>query len=211
MLSRAGEVVAVEFDSGLARKLPGQFPGKSLKVVNSDILSFDLYNLPNDYVVVGNIPYYITNKIVRKFTEVSHKPKIAVFLVQKEVAQRLAADSGEMSIVSVAAQSDYEVTLGPVVLAESFTPPPKVNSQVVIMRRRIDSLVPEEIRNDFFRVVKAGYSRKRKKLRSSLSGGLVMEKEDIEQFLKLAGISVNARAQELSIEDWRHLTEAIYD
>src|SRR5690242_3994359 len=91
LLRRAWKVVAVEFDSDLADKLPAQFPGKNLQVVQQDILSFDLDQLPENYVVVANVPYYITSKIVQKLMTAANKPRTAVLLVQKEVAQRIAA------------------------------------------------------------------------------------------------------------------------
>ena len=206
LLARAGRVIAVEFDADLARKLPGQFPGKNLTVVNQDILSYDFSGLPDDFIVVGNIPYYITNKIVRKVSEGPIRPKVAVLLVQKEVAERLAAGPGEMSLLSISAQVFHEVSLGPVVLRGAFTPPPKVDSQVVILRHRDQPLVPAEDQKEFFRVVKAGFSARRKKLRSSLAGGLGIDKPAVEELLIRAGISSNTRAQELSIDDWKRLT-----
>ncbi|MGB3023653.1 MAG: 16S rRNA (adenine(1518)-N(6)/adenine(1519)-N(6))-dimethyltransferase RsmA [Candidatus Saccharimonadales bacterium] len=205
LLARAGRVIAVEFDADLARKLPGQFPGKNLTVVNQDILSYDFSGLPDDFIVVGNIPYYITNKIVRKVSEGPIRPKVAVLLVQKEVAERLAAGPGEMSLLSISAQVFHEVSLGPVVLRGAFTPPPKVDSQVVILRHRDQPLVPAEDQKEFFRVVKAGFSARRKKLRSSLAGGLGIDKPAVEELLIRAGISSNSRAQELSIDGWKRL------
>jgi 16S rRNA (adenine1518-N6/adenine1519-N6)-dimethyltransferase len=88
LLARAGRVVAVEFDTELARKLPGQFPGKNLEVIHQDILQFDTYNLPVGYKVVANVPYYITSKIIQHLSESSNPPKTMVLLVQKEVAER---------------------------------------------------------------------------------------------------------------------------
>ena len=202
LLSRAGRVVAVEYDEQLARKLPGQFPGKNLEVVHRDILQFDLTNLPSDYKVVANVPYYITSKIVQLLSEATNPPSLIVLLVQKEVAQRLAAGPGDYSISAIAAQVFHEVTLGEIVPAELFTPPPKVDSQVVIMRRRAEPLVPESDQTDFFRLVKAGFSAKRKKLRSSLAGGLQLEKADIERLLARADVSPDARAEDLTIEQW---------
>ena len=206
LLARAGRVIAVEYDEDLARKLPAQFPGKNLTVVNQDILSYDFSGLPDDFIVVGNIPYYITNKIVRKVSEGPHRPSIAVLLVQKEVAERLAAGPGDMSLLSVSAQVFHEVSLGPVVLHDKFTPPPKVDSQVVILRRRETSLVPVDQQKAFFRLVKAGFSSRRKKLRSSLAAGLAISKPDAEAMLLRANISPDARAQELAIEQWNILT-----
>lgn len=209
LLDRAAQVVAVEFDAELARKLPGQFPGKQLTVHHQDILQFDLRTLPTDYVVVANVPYYITSKIVQLLTSSSNPPRQIALLVQKEVAERLAAQPGNMSILSVASQIGYEVTLGPIVGAEWFTPPPKVDSQVAVLTRRPEPLVSLQEQKSFFRVVKAGFSERRKKLRSALSGGLALEKTEVDTLLERAGLSPEARAQELTIEDWKRLSEAL--
>ena len=205
LLARANSVTAVEFDADLARKLPGQFPGKRLTVVNQDILQFDLNQLPKNYKVVANVPYYITSKIVEKLMTVENKPSIAVLLVQKEVAERIAAEAGNMSILSVSVQIFAEAELDIEVPRQFFTPPPKVDSQVVVLRTRDNPLITSEDQRDFFRIVKAGFSAKRKKLRSSLSGGLGIDKSVAEELLKNAGISPDARAEDLSIDNWRQM------
>lgn len=207
LLRRAGSVTAVEFDKDLATKLPGQFPGKSLTVINHDILTFDLDALPQGYVVVANVPYYITSKIVQKLMTATNKPRAAVLLVQKEVAERIAAKPGDMSILAISAQVYAEATLGIEVPKEFFTPPPKVDSQVVILQTRHTPLVAESDEKEFFRLVKAGFSAKRKKLRSSMSGGLGIGKTQAEELLQQAGISPDARAEDISIEQWYALTE----
>ena len=205
LLARANSVIAVEFDADLARKLPGQFPGKKLTVVNQDILQFDLNQLPKNYKVVANVPYYITSKIVEKLMTAENKPSVAVLLVQKEVAERIAAEAGNMSILSVSVQIFAEAELDIEVPRQFFTPPPKVDSQVVVLRTRNNPLITPEDQRDFFRIVKAGFSAKRKKLRSSLSGGLRIDKIVAEELLKNAGISPDARAEDLAIEDWKRL------
>ena len=205
LLARANSVTAVEFDTDLARKLPGQFPGKKLNVVNQDILQFDLNQLPKNYKVVANVPYYITSKIVEKLMTAENKPSVAVLLVQKEVAERIAAEAGNMSILSVSVQIFAEAELDIEVPRQFFTPPPKVDSQVVVLRTRNNPLITPEDQRDFFRIVKAGFSAKRKKLRSSLSGGLGIDKSAVEELLKNAGISPDARAEDLAIEDWKRL------
>ena len=205
LLDRANSVTAVEFDADLARKLPGQFPGKKLTVVNQDILQFDLNQLPKNYKVVANVPYYITSKIVEKLMTAENKPSIAVLLVQKEVAERIAAEAGNMSILSVSVQIFAEAELDIEVPRQFFTPPPKVDSQVVVLRTRDNLLIIPEDQRGFFRIVKAGFSAKRKKLRSSLSGGLGIDKSVAEELLKNAGISPDARAEDLAIEDWKRL------
>jgi 16S rRNA (adenine1518-N6/adenine1519-N6)-dimethyltransferase len=210
LLRRSNKVVAVEFDDELARKLPAQFPGKNLEVINSDILSFDLSTMSEDYAVVANVPYYITSKIVQLLMTAKNKPRISVLLVQKEVAQRLAAKPGDMSILAISAQLFADVTLGNIVPAAFFTPPPKVDSQVVILRTRQDSYLTDVDESNFFKLVKAGFSEKRKKLRSSLSGGLSITKEEAEDFLQKAEINKDVRAEALSIDDWVRLTKVVY-
>ena len=209
LLRRSKRVTAVEFDNELARKLPAQFPGKDLRVINSDILSFDLSSMPVGYKVVANVPYYITSKIVQLLMTAENKPAVAVLLIQKEVAERLAAKPGDMSILAVSAQIFADVSLGNVVPAEFFTPPPKVDSQVVILHTRSQSILGDLSEKEFFRVVKAGFSAKRKKLRSSLAGGLGVAKDQAMSYLELAGIDADQRAEDLSINDWMNLTKVI--
>lgn len=209
LLARASRVIAVEFDESLAAKLPKQFPGKNLTVVNEDILSFDLSQLPAQYTVVANVPYYITSKIIQLLSETSNPPKTTVLLVQKEVAERIVSPKGASSTLSVAAQVFHEVSLGPVVAAEYFTPPPKVDSQVVVMKRRANPLIDQSQQKSFFKLVRAGFSERRKKLRSSLAGSLSVSKDSIDSALKHAGIPPDARAQELTIEQWKKLQDII--
>ena len=211
LLRRAKQVVSVEFDEELARKLPGQFAGKQLTVVHSDILHYDTSSLPKGYKVVANVPYYITSKIIQKCMTDKNRPGRVVLLVQKEVAERVAALPGEMSILAVSAQLYADVWLGDVVPAELFTPPPKVDSQVVVLQPKEVELPGGISEKQFFRIVKAGFGAKRKKLRSSLSGGLAISKSDVEQLLRKAGISPDVRAEALSVDDWRRLAELYYN
>lgn len=209
LLRRAGSVIAVEFDSQLAAKLPGSFPGTNLTVHHEDILQFNLDALPRDYVVVANVPYYITAKIIQRLVEADNPPKRAVLLVQKEVAQRLAAQPGAMSVLAVATQLSFSVSLGNIVPPELFTPPPKVDSQVVILERRDQPLIAVDEAPALLRVVKAGFGERRKKLRSSLSGGLRLSKSAVDDALLRSGIALEARAQELSIAQWRELMQRL--
>lgn len=209
LLKRAKRVVAVELDEDLAKKLPGQFPGASLEVINQDILKFDLRTLPKNYVVVANVPYYITSKIIRMLTTAANKPRTIVLLVQKEVAERIAAEPGDMSILAVSAQLYSEVRLGAVVPAAFFTPPPKVDSQVVVLQIRPAPLISSSQEKEFFRIIKAGFSAKRKKLRSSLASGLQLPKTLIESALIGVGASADNRAEQLSLEQWIDLQRSL--
>lgn len=207
LLRQGAKVVAVEFDPELARKLPGQYPGKDLTVVHEDILHFDLGSLPRGYKVVANVPYYITSKIVERLMTADNKPSLAVLLVQQEVAERLAAKPGDMSTLAVSAQIYADVSLGAKVGREYFTPPPKVDSQVVVLRTRPAPLVPPEDERALFRVVKAGFANRRKKLRSSIAAGLSMTKPQAEELLRHANIDPELRAEDLSIAQWLRLAK----
>ncbi len=210
LLRRAEKVVAVELDDELVAKLPGQFPGTSLEVIHQDILDFDLSVLPKNYVVVANVPYYITSKIIQLLLSSTNKPRQIVLLIQKEVAERLAAEPGNMSILAISAQIFSEVSLDQEVPARFFTPPPKVDSQVVVLKTRQESLIKEVDEKEFFRLVKAGFSAKRKKLRSSLSAGMGISKSETEVLLAKAQIDPDVRAEALSINDWVRLTKIVH-
>ena len=204
LLSRAGKVIAVELDSELAAYLR-TINNEKLEIIQGDILKFDLTQLPAGYKVVANIPYYLTSNLVRILSESTNRPELAVLLVQKEVAERLAAAPGRMSLLSVSAQLYFQTVTGPVVSAKLFQPPPKVDSQVIILKQRKKPLFDDLNSKMFFQVVKAGFSSRRKKLRGSLAAGLGMDKAAADKLLEAAGISGDLRAQNLDLEDWHKL------
>jgi len=202
LVKRAGRVIAVEFDANLARDLPGRVPADNLEIIQQDILSLDFTRLPHDYKVVANIPYYLTSNLIRILSETSNPPSLAVLLVQKEVAERVAAQPGSMSILSVTAQYFWEVTLGKLVPAELFTPPPKVDSQIISLHYRQQARFADVDSKDFFRLVKAGFSQRRKTLLNSLSGGLQLDKPTVKLLCESVGIDPARRAQTLSLDEW---------
>lgn len=202
LVKKTKKVVAVEIDTALATKLP---KAPNLEIVQQDILKFDLTILPTNYKVVANIPYYLTSNLIRVLSESTKPPSLMVLLVQKEVAERIAAQPGQMSVLAVATQLYYQPKLGQIVPARLFVPPPKVDSQVIILGRQPELLFPNIDIKKFFRIVKAGFSERRKKLRSSLAGGLGLSKERVDELLKQAKINPDARAQELSLEQWHSL------
>ncbi|MDB5166459.1 MAG: putative Ribosomal small subunit methyltransferase [Candidatus Saccharibacteria bacterium] len=199
------QVVAVEFDSALAKALPSVVPADNLQVVESDILRFDYTALPPDYKVVANIPYYLTSNLIRQLSETSNQPRTAALLVQKEVAQRVAAKPGDMSLLSVTAQYYWNVSVGMLVPAKLFTPPPKVDSQILILERRDGPLFDDVDVRRFFRLVKAGFSERRKTLLNSLSGGLRLDKPTVQNLLDASGIEARLRPQNLSLENWHDI------
>ena len=138
--------------------------------------------------------------------EGANPPSVMALLVQKEVAERIVAKPGQMSILAVSVQFYAEVALSRVVPAALFTPPPKVDSQIIQIMRRERPLFEDVETNLFFKIVRAGFSEKRKKLRSSLSGALAVSKELVDEWLEKSGIDSNARAQELRLQQWHDLT-----
>lgn len=202
LLKRFSKVVAVEFDEQLARNLPKSFPGKNLEVIHGDILSADVPGLvgTENYVVVGNIPYYITSPIIRQMIALSPAPRRIVLLMQKEVAERVAADAGSQSLLSLMTQNCAEAELGPVVRAAEFTPPPKVDSQVLVLT----PLDEPQIKTEVFQLIRRGFSNPRKKLSANLANAQ-MGKADWETTLVDEGINPNARAEDLSLWDWENL------
>ena len=204
LTAKAGRVIAVELDQKLADMLTDEIEVTNLKVVNMDILSFDLNELPTNYKVVANIPYYLTSNLIRILSESANPPELMILLVQKEVAERLAASPGQMSLLSVSAQLYYKPRLGQVVPAGLFEPPPKIDSQVIIMRRQ-PPIFQDLDTKVFFRLVKAGFAGRRKKLRGSLAAGLGVDKTEADKLLEKAGIDGDLRAQNLSLDDWHKL------
>jgi len=212
LLARGARVTAVEFDTPLAEQLQTNVEKAgvatdNLTVVHEDILQFDLTQLPAGYKLVANIPYYLTSNLIRVMTESANPFDTAAILIQKEVAERVVAGPGQMSLLSVSAQFYCEASLGALVPAELFTPPPKVDSQVLVLKYRAEPLFEVVQPKQFFRLVKAGFSQKRKTLVNSLSGGLAISKDQARQLLGAADIAENTRAQALSLDDWYALYE----
>lgn len=205
LVSHVKKVVAIEFDEELYRQLPSRVVADNLSVVHADCLTFDYATLPAGYKVIANIPYYLTSNLLRVLSESPNPPSVIALLVQKEVAERVASNPGQMSLLSVSVQLYYQASLGAVVPAYLFTPPPKVDSQIIILIKRKTPLFAQLDTNQYFRIVKAGFSQRRKKLRSSLSAGLRISKDQVNQLLVDSDIDPNSRPQELSLAQWHHI------
>ncbi len=204
ILSCGAKLLALEFDKTLIPDLENRF-GHEASIEHGDIRQFNLTRLPAGYKIVSNIPYYLTANLLRLLTETVNKPAIAVLLIQKEVAQRVAASPGQMSVISVAVGLYYQVSLGQLVPAKLFEPSPKVDSQVLIIKARKKPLFVNIDERRYLSIAKAGFSNKRKTLLNALSGGLRLSKEPVSQWLQIANISPQSRAQELSMNDWHKL------
>jgi 16S rRNA (adenine1518-N6/adenine1519-N6)-dimethyltransferase len=215
LVHAAGRVLAVELDDGLAAALAERLASfDNATVVNDNILGVDLAGLlggrngPPAYKVVANLPYYVTSPVLRHFLEAPPRPVRMVLMVQREVADRIAARPGRMSLLSVSVQLYGDPEVVRVVPSASFHPPPEVDSAVL----RIDVL-PEPrvvVRDEaaFFDVVRAGFSASRKQLANSLAQGLDTPKAEVLLLLAAAGIGASRRAESLSLEEWADLHEA---
>lgn len=205
LVAQGAHVTALEYDAALAQNLRTKYKGMpAVDIVEGDVRKYDFAAMSGNYKIVANIPYYLTANLFRALIDTAHKPEIVALLVQKEVAERVTARPGKLSFLAVALQLHYEVSAGEIVLAQLFTPPPKVDSQVVIMRQREEPLFPGVDIADLLLLVKAGFSERRKKLKTSLKTGVGRE-VDTTSLLEHAGIPAAARAQELSLEQWHAL------
>jgi len=211
LLEHGADTLALEFDHEAIKPLQKRFARQlniQVSIEEGDIRSFNFARMPEGYKIVANIPYYLTANLFRKLIDTEHKPAIASLLVQKEVAQRVTAKPGQMSFVAVALQLFYEARAGDIVPAYLFEPPPKVDSQVLILTRRAEPLFPNLDIDKFFNLVKTGFSERRKKLKTSLKSGVGTEVNTQDMLIK-ARISPDARAQELSLEQWHDLYLAL--
>ena len=196
-------VSAVEFDERLATNLPKSFPGKDLSVINEDFLKFDLDSIKEPYVVAGNIPYYITSPIIMKLLQAKNQPENIVLLIQKEVAERVVAGPGKHTVLSLSVQNLADVELGPVVKKDFFTPPPKVDSQVVIMRPKSAPAISDEA----LELAKRAFSAPRKKLVKNLSSFYSVN--SLKSALEELGLSLDSRPSDPALTTWQKLYEIL--
>lgn len=201
----AGKVVAVETDHVLAELLRRDAPA-NLEVVEQDILGFDFSQLPRGYKLIANIPYYLTSKIFRLAIENPNPPQLLSVLIQKEVAERIVARPGQLSLLALSVQYYGEAEIVRMVERHKFWPAPEVDSAV--LRVRYTGPAFEADAHNLFRLMKAGFGEKRKQLKNSLAGGLNLSAERTINLLEGAAIAPTARAQELSLADWQRLYEA---
>ncbi len=208
----ARAVVAVEVDAAMVSILRAEITAPNFRLVHADILSVQpaavlANNLPDfspgdDYVVVANVPYYITSGIIRHLLENEYPPRRTVLTIQKEVAQRIIAKPGKMSVLAVSVQFYGTPTLCHTIPASAFTPAPNVDSAVLRIDRHTVPPLPVDDPRAFFRVVKAGFSQKRKQLKNALAAGLHRPQAEIVARLEAVGIDPRRRAETLSLAEW---------
>ena len=208
----AEDVVAVELDQNLLPPLRAVLaPYQNVRLIQGDILKLSPQELiaENKYLVVANIPYYITSAVIRHLLEQEPKPRRIALTVQKEVAQRICAEPGDMSLLALSVQIYGKPRIAAHIPAEAFYPAPKVNSAVLVVDIYPDPLIEGELLETFFKLIKAGFSQKRKTLRNSMSSGLHISPAQAAELLTHTGIDPQRRAETLSIEEWEHLSKNI--
>ncbi len=206
-----GKVIAVELDDKLSEVLRIGLLAQGIKnveVVNGDILKSPLSPfVKGGFKIVANLPYNITSIFLRKFFEIENKPELMVLLLQKEVAERICAKPGKMSLLAVSVQFYARPEIIKIVPKESFWPKPEVDSAMVKIITNPPGPLYQggKFEKDFFQLVKFGFSAKRKMLKNNLAAGFRLEANEAEARIKQAGFNPRARAQELSVDDWLKL------
>lgn len=211
LAARAGKVIAIELDARLADYLRRQFASTNVVIVHGDALAVDYAGLTGGqpYQVVANLPYSVATAIIERLLSDQHPPERLVVMVQREVAERLAARPPDMALLSVGAQFYATPRIAFRIGAGAFVPPPKVESAVIVLERREETPLPREEHARFFRVVRAGFAQRRKRLANALAAGLGLPKEDVESALAAAGIDPDRRAENLGLEEWLRLYQAL--
>ncbi len=201
LVQRTNHVIVVERDHRFVSVLRSQFPGAT--VVEEDFLSYDLSRLSN-YKVVANLPYYVTSKIIHALLNTDSPPRSITVLVQKEVAERIVARPGQMSVLAFSVQYYGQPKLIDIVPASSFWPAPEVDSAILHIDIRSQPAFNADVKS-LFKLVKAGFSERRKMLKNSLAGGLRLDSDTVSTLLIKSSLAQTARAQELSLGQWQDI------
>lgn len=212
LAASAREVVAVELDQHLLPPLKAVLaPYQNVRLIHGDILEIspDSLILEPNYIVAANIPYYITSAVIRHLLETESRPRRIVLTIQKEVAKRICEAPGDMSLLALSVQVYGEPRIAAHIPAGAFFPSPNVDSSVLVIDIYPVPRIPRQYLETFFRLIKAGFSQKRKTLRNSLSSGLSISPTSAADLLNRAGIDPQRRAETLSIEEWQRLAEKI--
>jgi len=215
LLAAGAQVTAVELDRGLVailgERFAGELDGGALRIVEGDALDQDLVNLvPPPYDVVANLPYHITSPILHRLLGQPPRAERLVLMVQREVAERIAAAPGAMSYLSVFVQYHARARVAFRVPGEAFEPPPKVGSAVLVLEPypaddRLDAAAEDHL----WRVVQAGFRERRKMLHNVLTRQLPIPPERVDAALAAVGIDRNRRPQTVAVGEWLALADAL--
>ncbi|MEX2425620.1 MAG: 16S rRNA (adenine(1518)-N(6)/adenine(1519)-N(6))-dimethyltransferase RsmA [Thermomicrobiaceae bacterium] len=206
LVNHAGSVTAVELDSKLAARLGDYFKDRA-RIFEGDILQVNLPDvLPSTpYIVVANLPYSVATAAVQRMFEAETPPERMVIMVQREVAERMVARPPEMSILAVAVQFYATAKIQFRIGSGAFIPAPRVESSVIRLDLHAEPPLPRATHPDFFRLVKAGFSQRRKRLDNSIASSLRVAKADVSEALVLGGLDPSRRAETFDVSEWVQL------
>ena len=211
LAAAAKEVLAVDIDGEMIPPLKASLSGyANATVIQGDMLSIKPSEIINasEYLVVANIPYYITSALLRHLLSNDPRPRSMVLTIQKEVAKRICVEEGKkMSLLALSVQVYGKPVIAAQIPAEAFYPAPKVDSAVIQIELYPEPRIPNHLLDDFFRLAKAGFSQKRKTLRNSLAGGLHLSAIETEAMLYAAEIDPRRRAETLTLNEWGILSK----
>ncbi len=206
LAEKAERIIAVEKSKTMIEILKETVKDyKNIEVIDEDILKFE--SEITNYKLIANIPYYLTSPLIRKFLETNNPPEFMVLMLQKEVAQRICAKPSDMSLLAVSVQFYAEAKIISYVSKNCFWPAPKIDSAIIKITPLIDKNKKQIDIDLFFKVVKAGFSQPRKQLGNNLSKILKIERKKIDEWLLKNNLKSNQRAETLSTEDWKKLSE----
>ncbi len=209
---RAKHVTAVEIDQALFPILKEiTEPFDNIDLVKGDILELSLDGLftEDGYLVVANIPYYITSAVIRHLLEAKVKPARLVLTMQREVAERILNLNEKMSLLSLSVQVYGQARIGSHVPASCFYPKPNVDSSVLLIDVYPKPKLSVESTKTLFNLAHAAFNQKRKMLRGSLSPILAQDKQSVAVLLNNAGIDSRCRPEALSLDDWIRLVDVV--
>jgi 16S rRNA (adenine1518-N6/adenine1519-N6)-dimethyltransferase len=210
LAAKAGKVTAVEIDSQLfpiLKKVVKDFT--NIRLIQGDIMDIDPNELTGfaGYKVVANIPYYLTSNLIRRLLEAPKKPAIIALTIQKEVANRICAVPGELSLLSLGVQIYGKPTNNFIIPSTAFYPVPGVDSALLIVDLFDQPVIPVELLDDFFKLAKAAFMQKRKMLHNALAGAPGLGNCKAIELLNHSGIDPDRRAQTLALQEWYLLTK----
>jgi 16S rRNA (adenine1518-N6/adenine1519-N6)-dimethyltransferase len=209
LAASAGEVVAVEIDKNLFPALKKvSKPFDNVRLILGDFMEMDITELMtvDGYKVVANIPYYLTSNLIRRLMESHVKPELTVLTVQKEVAQRICAGPGKLSLLALGVQVYGNPSIAFTIPKGAFFPVPQVDSATLVVEHFSQPRILPERLDNFFLLAKAGFTQKRKMLHNALAGAPDINHEQALDMLSKAGIEPERRAQTLNLQEWDALT-----
>lgn len=201
------QVIAVEKDQELVKYLENKFKEvKNLKIVEGDILrsQYSIFNIQS-YKIISNLPFYLTSRFLRVFFELENKPSMMVLIIQKEVAERICDEPPHASILSNSVKYYGKPEIIDIVPKENFNPIPEVDAAIIKINVFKNPKIKVDNVDEFFKIIKIGFSQKRKQLHNNFSSGLHISKDEAKKLLQNCGIDPERRAQTLSLEEWEKL------